>query len=60
MRVGHMPDSFSVIRNTATVGVGVAKKENVTTKRRTHDEKIVQHARMWNIIKKLNVAITKL
>ena len=23
MRVGHMPDSFSVIRNTATVGVGV-------------------------------------
>lgn len=38
-----MPDSFSVIRNTATVGVGVAekekKKENITTKRRTYDEK---------------------
>ena len=44
MRVGHMPDSFSVIRNTATVGVGVAENENITTKRRTHDEKIVQHA----------------
>ena len=27
MRVGHMPDSFSVIRNTATVGVGVAEKK---------------------------------
>ena len=27
MRVGHMPDSFFVIRNTATVGVGVAEKE---------------------------------
>ena len=39
MRVGHMPDSFSVIRNTATVGVEVAEKENITTKRRTHDEK---------------------
>ena len=23
MRVRHIPDSFSVIRNTATVGVGV-------------------------------------
>ena len=59
-----MPDSFSVIRNTATVGVGVAEKEkkeeNITTKRRTHDEKIVQHARMWNIIKKLDVTIAKL
>lgn len=41
MRVGHMPNSFSVIRNTATVGVGVRKCYYQKTK---HITDIVKHA----------------
>lgn len=31
-----MPDSFSVIRNTATVGVGVAEKEKILPQKEEH------------------------
>ena len=38
MRVGHMPDSFSVIRKYChRRGGSGRKKENITIKRRTYD-----------------------
>lgn len=44
MRVGHMPDSFSVIRNTATVGVGVKAKRKCYYQKTKYMANIVKHA----------------